>query len=117
MRRGGWVLLAGALAFCAFVFYSLTTVEPVRVVQSRLIRNGDRVSVAGVVRNTGASARAIRLEVHYYDGNGRSLGQDTIAFDPLAAGAVHDFKSPARTLDGVATFSIYLNGGRNPYGN
>jgi hypothetical protein len=117
MKRGGWIMLVGGLAFAGFVFHSLVTVEPVRVVQSRLLRDGDRVYVAGVVRNTGASTRAIDLEVHYYDGNGRPLGQDTIIVNGLAAGAVRDFRSPPHIIAGVADFSIYMNNGRNPYGN
>jgi len=110
-------MLAGAIAFGGFVFYSLITVEPVRVVQSRLERAGNRVYVAGAVRNTANSARAIDLEVHYFDRQGRPLGQDTVVIADLAPGAMRDFKTPAHTITGVADFSIYMNNGRNPYGN
>jgi len=47
MRKGGWVMLAGALAFVGFVFYSLVSVEPVKVLRSRLEHDGNRVCVAG----------------------------------------------------------------------
>ncbi len=117
MRKGGWVMLAVALAFVGFVFYSLISVEPVKVVRSHLEHNGNRVFVAGQVRNTAGDARAIELEVHYYDRNGRPLGQDTLKLDGLEAGAVREFKSPPRAIDGVEDFSIYMNNGRNPYGN
>jgi hypothetical protein len=30
---------------------------------------------------------------------------------------VREFKSPPRAIDGVEDFSIYMNNGRNPYGN
>jgi hypothetical protein len=117
MRRGGWIMLAAALAFAGFVFYSLISEEPVRVVRSHLEHDGNRVFVTGQVRNTADRTRAIELEVHYYDRNGRPLGQDTLTLDGLAAGAVREFKSPQRTIDGVEDFSIYMNNGRNPYGN
>src|SRR5579863_2075402 len=110
-------MLAGALAFAGFVFYSLLPVEPVKVVRSRLERNGGMVDVAGQVRNTADRARAIELEVHYYDRNGRPLGQDTLTLDEIGAGAVREFRSPPRAIDGVEDFSIYMNNGRNPYGN
>jgi hypothetical protein len=117
MRKGGLVMLAGALAFAGFVFYSLVSVEPVKVVHSELEHDGSRVFVAGQVRNTANHERAIELEVHYYDRNGRPLGQDTLTLDGLEAGAVRDFESPQRSIDGVEDFSIYMNNGRNPYGN
>src|SRR5579863_8603779 len=79
-------MLAGALAFAGFVFYSLLPVEPVKVVRSRLERNGGMVDVTGQVRNTADHARAIELEVHYYDRNGRPLGQDTLTLDEIGAG-------------------------------
>jgi hypothetical protein len=110
-------MLAAAVAFAGFVFYSLVSVEPIKVVRSHLEHDGHRVYVAGQVRNTADHVRAIELEVHYYDGNGRPLGQDTLALDGLEAGAVREFKSPPRTIDGVEDFSIYMNNGRNPYGN
>ena len=110
-------MLASALAFVGFVFYSLISVEPVKVVQSHLERDGNHVFVTGQVRNTADRARAIELEVHYFDRNGRALGQDTLTLDGLEAGAVRDFKSPPRTINGVDDFSIYMNNGRNPYGN
>jgi hypothetical protein len=117
MRRGGWTILAVGLAFVGFVFYSPISVEPVKVVGGHLEHNGNRVFVAGRVRNTADRARTIELEVHYYDRNGRPLGQDTLTLDSLQAGTVHEFKSPSRVIDGVEDFSIYMNNGRNPYGN
>jgi hypothetical protein len=123
MRKGGrssisrWIMLVVGFAFAGFVFYSLLTVEPVKVVRSHLEREGDSVFVSGEVRNTADHPRAIDLEVHYYDRNGRPIGQDSIVLDELGAGAVRDFKSPSRTISGVEDFSLYMNNGRNPYGN
>ena len=110
-------MLAGGIAFAGFVFYSLLSVEPVKVVNSHLEHSSGLVDVAGQVRNTAERARAIELEVHYYDRIGRPLGQDTLTLSGLGPGATRAFKSPPRAIDGVEDFSIYLNNGRNPYGN
>lgn len=117
MRKSSWIMLVGGLAFAGFVIYSLFTLEPIKVVRSHLEHDGDRVFVAGEVHNTADHPRGIELEVHYYDRNGRPLGQDLLNLDGLQAGASRDFKSPPRALVGVQDFSIYLNNGRNPYGN
>src|SRR6202790_3808119 len=117
MRKGGLIVLLGALCFAAYVLYSLTGVEPVKVADTRLIRSGDQVSVEGEVRNTGDDPGPLQVEVHYFDRDGHSIGKDVISMDGLHRGAATHFKSSPRRDDGVADFSIYLNHGRNPYGN
>jgi hypothetical protein len=117
MRKGAIIVLLGAICFAAYVFYSLTGVEPVKVADTRLVRSGDRVSVEGDVRNTGDDTGPLQLEVRYFDRDGHSIGKDVVSMDGLRHGAAAHFKSSARPDDGVADFSIYLNHGRNPYGN
>jgi hypothetical protein len=117
MRKSAIIILLGALCFAGYVFYSLGSVEPVKVADTRLVRSGDRVSVEGEVRNTGDDTGPLQLEVHYFDRDGHSIGKDVVSMDGLRHGAAAHFKSSARQDDGVADFSIYLNHGRNPYGN
>lgn len=117
MRRGGIIVLVIVLAFAGFVFYSLMGNEPIKVTEQRMEQNGSAVDVAGRVENTSRSAEAITLEVHYYDGQGRAVGQDTVTIDRLGGGDSREFRSPRREIPGVASYSIYLNHGRNPYGN
>jgi len=62
MRKGGVIVLLGALCFAAYVLYSLTGVEPVKVGDTRLIRSGDQVSVEGDVRNTGDDTGPLQVE-------------------------------------------------------
>ncbi len=116
MRRATIVLLIG-VAFAVFVFHSLLGNEPVKVSGQRMERSGATVDVAGKVENSGRDTEAITLEVHYYESQGRALGQDTVTIERLGAGQSRDFRSPKRDLPGAASFSIYLNHGRNPYGN
>ena len=117
MRKGAIFVLLAALGFAGYVFYSLAGAEPLKVAESRLVRSGDRVSVEGEVRNTGDDTGPLQVEVSYFDRNGHSLGKDLVSIDGLAHGATARFKSSPRSDNGVADFSIYLNHGRNPYGN
>jgi hypothetical protein len=117
MRKGAILVLIGALCFVGYVFYTLVGAEPVKVSDTRLIRSGDRVSVEGEVRNTGDDTGPLEVEVRYFDRDGHSIGKDTVSMDGLRHGGAAHFKSSPRSDDGVADFSIYLNHGRNPYGN
>lgn len=117
MRRGAIIVLLGAIFFVGFVFYALVGSEPVKVAGTRMVRSGGQVSVEGEVRNTGGDTGPLQLEVHYFDRNGRPVGNDTVSMDGLRQGVAAHFKSSPRPDDGVADFSIYLNHGHNPYGN
>lgn len=117
MRRGRILIIIGAGAFIAFVFMSLMRTQPVKVTQSRLEHRGDEVFVAGRLRNTGPDCGPLDLEVHYFDSGGRPLGEDMLKLKPLTAGAEEEFASPLHQGTGIAEFSLYLNHGRNPYGN
>jgi hypothetical protein len=117
MRRGAIIVLLGALCFCAYVFFALFAVEPVKVAGTHLVRSGDEVSVEGDLHNSGADAGPLEVEVRYYDRNGRPLGNEKVAVQGLRSGGESHFKSSPVKMDGVADFSIYLNHGRNPYGN
>ena len=117
MRRGAILVLVGSLLFVAYVFYSLMGVEPVKVAQSRMVHSGDQVFVEGELQNTGADIGAIDVEVRYFDSGGHSLARDNVTISSLKSGAGAKFKSVPRHLDEAAEFSIYLNHGRNPYGN
>jgi hypothetical protein len=118
MRKSSIVILLVAVGFAALVFVLLLRANPVKVVNDRLIRRGGRVYVAGELRNTSARRSGwLDLEIHYYDRGGRPLGEDTLHLSPLKAGAEERFHGPLHDLGTVADFSLYLNHGRDPYGN
>jgi hypothetical protein len=117
MRKGALIILLAALGFVGWVFFSLFHAEPMKVVQSRLNRNGGVVSVTGRVQNTGSEPDGIQLEVHYFDENGKPIAIDKIDVPALKSGSSTEFSSPPRMLDHVANYSIYLTHGRNAYGN
>ena len=117
MRRGAMLVTIGALAFAGYVFYALLGVEPVKVAHSRMVRSGQQVFVEGELRNTGEDTGPLEVEVRYFDRGGHSLGKDEVAIDGLKGGGVANFRSAPRQLEEAVDFSIYLNHGRNPYGN
>jgi hypothetical protein len=117
MRKGTLFILLGAIAFTAVVFVLLADVQPIKVISSRLDHEGDKVFVTGDLRNTGTRPASIDLEIHYYDRAGRPLGEDRLQVGPLGAGAREHFRGPAHAAGSVEDFSLYLNQGRNPYGN
>ncbi len=116
-RRRSIALLAIAAAFIVFVLYSLVTIEPVQVVDGRIERQGDRVFVQGVLKNSGPDLKAISVEVSYFDQRGKKLAEDKLRVEGLRHEAAVPFKTPARELAGVSDFSIHLDRGRNAYGN
>jgi len=106
-----------ALAFVGFVIYSLLQTEPVKVLHPQLQHSGDGSFLSGTVENTGAADESVSLEIRYYDASGHQVGSDTLKLNDLGTGATRDFSGPIRKLPADASYSIYLNHGRNPYGN
>ncbi|HEY6417489.1 MAG TPA: FxLYD domain-containing protein [Candidatus Binataceae bacterium] len=117
MRKGTLLILLGATAFVGLVFYLLANVEPVKVVASRLETKGASVVVQGEIKNTGPDVGPIDLDIRFYDRGGRNLGEDKVQVGGLKSGAAAKFSSRPLELSGATGFSIYLNHGRNPYGN
>jgi hypothetical protein len=107
-----------ALSFVGFVIYSLLQTEPVKVLHPQLQHSSDGAFVSGAVENTGSSEESVSLEIRYYDADGRQVASDTVKLDQLGSGATRPFSgSHLRKLPADASYSIYLNHGRNPYGN
>jgi len=117
MRKSTVLILLGAGAFAAWIFYSLSRVEPVRVVRSAIEHRDGHVFVEGELSNAGPDLDSLEIEVRYYDRNGRAIAVDKVVLGGLRKGAGAKFRSPERSLEGVADYSLYLNHGRNPYGN
>ena len=117
MRLPKIAILVASLAFIGWVFYALRSAEPVRVMESQLKRDGAQVFVLGKLQNSGPDTGPIDIEVKYFDAGGRAVGQDKIVVDKLQQGVIAQFQTPHRAIDGAQSFSLYLNHGRNPYGN
>ena len=111
------LLIPLSIVFIIFVFYSLERVEPIKVVGDRIERQGDQVFVEGTLKNTGADAQQLNLEVSYFDKGGRKIGDDTLEVKSLPGGTDMPFKMPVHQLSGVKDYSLRLDRGHNPYGN
>ena len=117
MRVSKIAIVVLCLAFAGWVFYALHTAEPVRVMETSLKHVDGGVFVQGKIQNTGPDTGPVAIEVRYYDGGGHLVGRDKIVVDKLPQGQVASFRTPARAIDRATSFSVYLNHGRNPYGN
>lgn len=118
VRTSTWIVLACGIGFAGFVFYSLLRVEPIQVMHSSLVRDGGQIYVAGELQDTAdAAVSAVRIELHYFDRNSRPVGQDTLVVGDLKPYESRQFRGPPRSFVGVSDYSIYVNHGRNPYGN
>jgi hypothetical protein len=117
MRLPKIAILVASLAFAGWVFYALRAAEPVRVSETSLQHEAGGVFVQGKIQNNGPDTGPVDIEVRYYDGSGHRVGQDKIVMDKLPKGIVASFRTPPRAIDRAASFSLYLNHGRNPYGN
>lgn len=117
MRYSSKILLIVALAFVAFVFYSLLRVEPIEISSAKLRHVGGDVVVAGVVENTGPSIKGARLKLRLFDGHGEPVGQREIMLGPLKHGASRKFSSPPIAAPGATEYSVAVDRGTDMYGN
>ncbi len=109
--------IAIAAGFVGFVAYSLLYSEPVKVLHPQLLHSKDGVFVSGAVENTGPDNESVRLEIKYYDQGGHQVASDVITLDRVGSGATLNFSTVPRALPPPVSYTIYLNHGRNPYGN
>jgi hypothetical protein len=117
MRLRKIAILLVAVGFVGWVFYALSTTEPVRVIETSLQHENGQVFVTGKLQNMGPDVGPIDIEVRYYDNAGHPAGQDKVVVDKLGTSQIASFHTPKRDLNQITTFSVYMNHGRNPYGN
>jgi len=117
VRIGRVIGLVVAAGFVGFVVYSLLWSEPVKILHPRLEHSADGGFVTGSLENTGSGEESVNLEIRYYDGSGHQIASDIVKLDKIDTGATRNFSSPLRRLPADASYSIYMNHGRNPYGN
>ncbi|MFZ0888969.1 MAG: FxLYD domain-containing protein [Candidatus Binataceae bacterium] len=114
---GALAILVAAAGFAVLIFSMLLRAEPIAVTQSLIRHEGDKVFVEGKLKNTGADSRPVDLEVRYFDSRGRQIGEDRVAVAGLRHNGQADFRSPPRELPEARDFTIYIDRGRNPYGD
>ncbi len=117
MRRATLILLLIACAFAAFVFYSLTHIEPLQVSGGHLEHLGNAVVVRGTAVNTGSDALTAGLRVQFFDAAGRKVAAQSVELGKLGPGRSVAFAARAVNAPQAEKFTIQVDHGTNMYGN
>jgi hypothetical protein len=111
------ITLGVVIAFISYFFWALQSEEVFRVVSKRLEQTDAGVIVSGEVYNTTPSASAINVEVTLFNDRGQKLSEETVALTDVPSGGTASFRTQPKRLSGVKDYTIYVNTGRNMYGN
>ena len=111
------ITLGVVSAFIVYFFWSLQSEEVFRVVSKKLEQTDAGIVVSGEVHNTTASASAINVEVTLFNDHGQKLSEETVTLANVQAGGTVPFRTQPKRLSDVKDYTIYVNTGRNMYGN
>jgi len=114
--RGKTITLVAGGLIAAAVFFSLRTEERFAVEEPRIEQAAGGARIAGTLVNRGNAAARVAVEITVVGRDGRAREKETIELRDVAAGARLPFTSKPRDEE-IQTYSIYVNEGRNPYGN
>jgi len=109
--------LAAVSVFAVYLIWALRAEEVFQVTNKKLEYTDSGVIVSGEIRNTAATASAVNVEVTFFDARGRQLSKEVITLDNLETGATVAFRTQPKMLTDVKDYTIYVNTGRNMYGN
>jgi hypothetical protein len=116
-RRSPLLWLTVLVVFVAYLIWALRAEEAFQVTRKKLEHTDSGVVVSGEIRSTATAASAVNVEVTFFDAQGRQLGKETVTLPNLEAGATAAFRTQPKTLPEVKDYTIYVNTGRNMYGN
>jgi len=116
MKRGSWLTIAALAATVAAVWLSMRTEERFVVESPRLESGTEGARVLGSIRNTGAPAKIVKVEVTTVSGAAGHTEKETLEILDVGTGETRTFASTPKRAE-VRNFSVYVNEGRNPYGN
>ncbi len=111
---GGSLLV---LLFLGYFFWALRSEETFRVVEKKIEHTNDGVVVSGEIYNASSSPTSLNIEVSFFDSRGREIAKEIVALDSLDAGSRATFHTQPKRLPDMTDYTIYLNTGRNMYGN
>jgi hypothetical protein len=101
----------------SYFFWALQSEEVFRVVSKKLEQTDAGVVVSGEIHNTATSASAVNVEVTLFNQRGQKLSEETVTLDDVQAGATASFRTQPKQITDVKDYTIYVNTGRNMYGN
>src|SRR5262245_38677574 len=105
------------VGFVGYLLWELRAEEALRVVNKKLERTSAGVMVSGEVYNATTAAAAVHVEVSFFNSRGREVSKEVVILDNLDAGATAAFRTQPKVLNDVQDYTIYVNTGRNMYGN
>lgn len=112
------IITLGIVAtFVGYFFWALQSEEVFRVVSKKLEQTDAGVVVSGEVHNTTASPSAINVEVTLFNQRGQKLSEETVTLENVQAGGTVSFHTQPKQVAEVKDYTIYVNTGRNMYGN
>lgn len=114
-RTFGRALLV--LVFLGYFLWALRSEEAFRVVSKKIEHTDEGIVVSGEVYNASASPTSLNIEVSFFNSHGHELSKETVTLGKLDAGASATFRTQPQQLSDVEDYTIYLNTGRNMYGN
>jgi hypothetical protein len=109
--------LAVLIVFAAYLIWALRAEEVFQVTTKKLEYTDSGVLVSGEIRNMATTAPAVNVEVTFFDAQGRQLSKEVVTLNNLEAGATAMFRTHPKMLADVKDYTIYINAGRNMYGN
>jgi len=109
--------LAVLTVFTAYLIWALRAEEVFQVINKKLEYTDAGVIVSGEIRNTATASSAVNIEVTFFDTQGRQLGKEVVTLNNLEAGATATFRTQPQRLTELKDYTIYVNAGRNMYGN
>jgi hypothetical protein len=110
-----WLGIVAALV--GYFFWALQSEEVFRVVSKKLEQTDAGVVVSGEIHNTTTSPSAINVEVTLFNQRGQKLSEETVTLDNVQAGSTVLFRTQPKRVTDVKDYTIYVNTGRNMYGN
>lgn len=109
--------LIGVLSFAGYMVWALRAEDSIRVVSKKLERTAAGLVVSGEVYNASKATTSVNIEVSFYSHNGQKLADEVVELHALPGGGSAPFHTQPREISNVKDYSIYINSGRNMYGN
>ena len=105
------------LVFLGYFLWALRSEEAFRVISKKMERTDKGIVVSGEVYNASTSPTSLNIEVSFFNSRGHELSKETVTLNRLDAGSRATFRTRPQQLSDVEDYTIYLNTGRNMYGN
>lgn len=110
-----WLMVL--VVFVGYLLWALQSEEVFQVINKELEHTEAGVIVRGEIYNAAEATSTVNVEVTFFDGQGRQLSKEVVTLDNLGAGATAPFRTKPQMLGDVKDYTIYVNTGRNMYGN